>query len=40
MGGVRTQRRVLPVRPRAVRDHGRRNVWLRPLDRFGLGFDS
>jgi glycine/D-amino acid oxidase-like deaminating enzyme len=25
---------------RADRNHGRRNLWLRSLDRFGLGFDS
>ena len=25
---------------RADRDAGRRNLWLRTLDRFGLGFDS
>jgi len=25
---------------RADRDGGRRNAWLRTLDRFGLGFDS
>jgi hypothetical protein len=24
----------------ADRDEGRRNLWLRTLDRFGLGFDS
>ncbi|MFF5121939.1 hypothetical protein [Dactylosporangium aurantiacum] len=25
---------------RADRDEGRRNLWLRTLDRLGLGFDS
>jgi hypothetical protein len=25
---------------RADRDGGRRNLWLRTLDRLGLGFDS
>jgi hypothetical protein len=25
---------------RADRDGGRRNLWLRALDRFGVGFDS
>jgi hypothetical protein len=25
---------------RADRDEGRRNLWLRTLDRMGLGFDS
>ena len=25
---------------RADRSHGRRNLWLRALDRAGLGFDS
>jgi len=24
----------------ADRNHGERNLWLRALDRFGLGFDS
>ena len=35
--GIELTRRSLD---RADRDEGRRNLWLRTLDRLGLGFDS
>jgi hypothetical protein len=35
--GVQLTRRALA---RADRNQGRRGLWLRTLDRFGLGFDS
>lgn len=36
-GGIQLTRWSLA---RADRDQGRRNLWLRALDRVGLGFDS
>ena len=35
--GIEITRRSLA---RADRNEGRRNIWLRTLDRLGLGFDS
>jgi hypothetical protein len=35
--GIRVTRRAID---KADRNEGRRNLWLRTLDRVGLGFDS
>jgi hypothetical protein len=35
--GIRVTRRAID---KADRNEGRRNLWLRTLDRIGLGFDS